>query len=87
MTLVNQTIERLKKENDAQKNSWFFETRRPVLDLSGGPFKALIHRLRKRYSEILREAVAQTVPDPARIDREIHALCDALLAAEGRLGP
>ena len=70
-----------------KKLMFFFETRRPVLDLSGGPFKALIHRLRKRYSEILREAVAQTVPDSARIDREIHALCYALLAAEGRLGP
>jgi hypothetical protein len=87
MTLVNQAIKRLKKENDAQKNSRFFDTRRPVLDVSGGPFKALIHRLRIRYGEIPREAVAQTVPDLARIDREIHVLCDGLLAAEGRLDP
>jgi hypothetical protein len=25
--------------------------------------------------------------DPTEIDEEIHALCDALVASEGRLGP
>jgi len=27
------------------------------------------------------------VSDPAEIDGEIHALCEALIASEGRLGP
>jgi len=49
--------------------------------------KTLVHRLRKRYSVLLREEVARTVSDPAEIDGEIHALCDALIAAEGRIGP
>jgi len=49
--------------------------------------KTLIHRLRKRYSAILREAVARTVSHPAEVDGEIHALCDALVEAEGRLVP
>ena len=47
--------------------------------------KTLIHRLRKRYSELLREEVARTVTDPNQVDGEIHALCDALIAAEGHL--
>jgi RNA polymerase sigma factor (sigma-70 family) len=47
--------------------------------------KTLIHRLRKRYTTLLRAEVARTVSDPAEIDEEIHALCDALIASEGRL--
>jgi RNA polymerase sigma factor (sigma-70 family) len=49
--------------------------------------KTLIHRTRKRYSDILREEVARTVTDPEEVDEEIHSLCEALIAAEGRLGP
>jgi RNA polymerase sigma factor (sigma-70 family) len=40
----------------------------------------LIHRLRKQYTELLREEVARTVSDPSDVDDEIHALCDALIA-------
>jgi len=49
--------------------------------------KTLIHRLRKRYTALLREEVGRTVSDPAEIDEEIHALCEALIASEGRLYP
>jgi RNA polymerase sigma factor (sigma-70 family) len=57
------------------------------LRVSGGAVKTLIHRLRKRYSEILRQSVAQTVTDPSEIDDEIRSLCEALIASEGRLRP
>jgi RNA polymerase sigma factor (sigma-70 family) len=57
------------------------------LGVSGAGVKTLIHRLRKRYSEILRESVAQTVADPGEIDDEIRSLCEALIASEGRLRP
>jgi RNA polymerase sigma factor (sigma-70 family) len=57
------------------------------LKVSIGGVKTLIHRLRKRYTALLREEVGRTVSDPAEIDEEIHALCDALVASEGRLGP
>jgi len=56
------------------------------LQVSLAGVKTLIHRLRKRYSELLREEVARTVTDPQAIDEEIHALCEALIASEGRLG-
>ena len=57
------------------------------LQVSLGGVKTLIHRLRKRYSELLREEVARTVTDPRAVEQEIHALCEALIASEGRLGP
>jgi RNA polymerase sigma factor (sigma-70 family) len=57
------------------------------LQVSTGAVKTLIHRLRKRYTALLREEVGRTVSDPAEIDEEIHALCEALIASEGRLGP
>src|SRR5260370_14315689 len=57
------------------------------LEVSVGTVKMLIHRLRKRYTTLSRAEVARTVSDPGEIDEEIHALCDALIASEGRLGP
>ena len=57
------------------------------LELSTGGVKTLIHRLRKRYTALLKEEVGRTVSDPSEIDEEIHALCEAVIASEGRLGP
>lgn len=57
------------------------------LQVSIGAVKTLIHRLRKQFAALLREEVARTVSDPLEIDEEIHSLCEALIAAEGRLGP
>ena len=43
--------------------------------------------MRKRYSFLLREEVGRTVSDPEEIDEELHALCEAIIATEGQLGP
>ncbi len=56
------------------------------LQVRRGGIKTLIHRLRKPYTGLLREEVGRTVSDPAEIDEKIHALCEALIASEGRLG-
>jgi RNA polymerase sigma factor (sigma-70 family) len=56
------------------------------LQVATGAVKTHIHRLRKRYTALLREEVGRTVSDPAEIDEEIHSLCEALIASEGRLG-
>src|SRR3984893_3882958 len=56
------------------------------LQVSMGGVKTLIHRLRKQYTALLREEVGRTVCDPAEIDEEIHALCEALVASDGWLG-
>jgi DNA-directed RNA polymerase specialized sigma24 family protein len=69
------------------KGSPPYEEAAKVLGVGVGAVKTLIHRLRKRYSAHLRQEVGRTVSDPAEIDGEIHALCDALIAAEGRLVP
>jgi RNA polymerase sigma factor (sigma-70 family) len=57
-----------------------------ALGVSLGTVKTLIHRSRKRYSFLLREEIARTVSDPAEIEDEIHALCEAIVAF-GRLAP
>jgi RNA polymerase sigma factor (sigma-70 family) len=55
------------------------------LGVSVSAAKTAIHRFRKQYSAILRQEIGRTVSNPADIEREIHALADALIAAEGRL--
>jgi RNA polymerase sigma-70 factor (ECF subfamily) len=62
-----------------------YEDLAPTLGVSPTGVKTLVHRLRKRYTALLREEVARTVSDPEEIDGEIHSLCDALIAAEGRM--
>jgi hypothetical protein len=52
-----------------------------------GGVKALIHRLRKRYSDLLSEEVSRTVTNPGAIGEEVHSRCEAFIAAEGRSGP
>jgi RNA polymerase sigma factor (sigma-70 family) len=56
-----------------------------VLQIRVGNVKALIHRLRKQYTFLVREEIARTVSDAADIDGEVHALCEALIAAEGHI--
>jgi RNA polymerase sigma-70 factor (ECF subfamily) len=43
-------------------------------DLSVGALKVAIHRMRRRYGELLRAVVAHTVPDPADVDEELRHL-------------
>jgi RNA polymerase sigma factor (sigma-70 family) len=57
------------------------------LDVSIGAVKTLIHRLRKQYAALVREEIERTVSDPQQVDAEIHELCEALVAAEGRVVP
>lgn len=55
------------------------------LQVNPGGVKTLIHRMRKRYNELLREEVARTVTDPQAVDDEIRALCEALISSQDRL--
>ena len=57
------------------------------LELSTGGVKTLIHQVAKALHRTVGEEVGRTVSDPAEIDEEIHALCEAVIASEGRLGP
>lgn len=48
------------------------------LGTSAGALKVAVHRLRRRYGELLREELAGTLSDPAEIDAEIADLLAAL---------
>jgi hypothetical protein len=57
------------------------------LGVSVGAVKTQIHRVRKQYTAFVREEISRTVSDSADLDSEIHQLCQALVAAEGRIVP
>ncbi len=44
------------------------------LDMTEGAVKVAVHRLRKRYRQLLREEIAHTVASPAEVDEEIRHL-------------
>ena len=45
-----------------------------TLDMNEGAIKIAVHRLRKRYRELLRAEIAQTVSDPEQVAEELRAL-------------
>jgi RNA polymerase sigma factor (sigma-70 family) len=49
-----------------------------ALDMTEGAVKTAVHRLRRRYRELLRDEIAQTVADPGAVDDEIRQLFAAL---------
>jgi hypothetical protein len=55
------------------------------LNIGLSTLKTLIHRLRRRHTQLLREQVAQTVLDSNDVDAAAHALCEALVQAQGRV--
>ena len=69
---------------DAGKDLQPYEEAAKKLGTSLGAVKTLIHRLRKRYAVLLRQAISRTVSDQSEVEVEIRALCDAIIAAEGR---
>jgi RNA polymerase sigma factor (sigma-70 family) len=79
------TFEMLKAFLDLSKAPPPYEQAADALQISVGSVKTLVHRMRKRFASILRAEVRRTVSDPAEVDGEVHALCEALIAAEGRL--
>jgi RNA polymerase sigma factor (sigma-70 family) len=48
-----------------------------ALDMNETAVRVAVHRLRKRYRELLREEIAQTLTDPSQVDAEIQALFGA----------
>jgi RNA polymerase sigma factor (sigma-70 family) len=73
-------------DKDESKTLLSYEQVAKLLGVSAGAAKTLVHRFRKRYSAIVRQEIACTVSDPAEVDEEIHALCDALILSGERVG-
>ena len=63
-----------------------YEAAGQILGVGVGTVKTLIHRLRKQYMVVVREEIGRTVSEPAEIEDELRALCNALTVSEGRLG-
>jgi RNA polymerase sigma-70 factor (ECF subfamily) len=94
LTLLDHVLGRLEVEMMRAGKSRLFEALRPALlgdaertayaeiaaglGLSEEAARAAAHRLRRRYREILREEVANTLDDPAEVEAEIGALFTAL---------
>jgi RNA polymerase sigma-70 factor (ECF subfamily) len=45
--------------------------------------RVAIHRLRRRFRDLLREEIEQTVADPAEVDDEIRFMLVTLATAAG----
>jgi|SRR6185503_10254096 len=48
------------------------------LQMDEGAVRVAVHRFRKRYRELLREEIAQTLSDPAQVAEELRSLQAAL---------
>jgi RNA polymerase sigma-70 factor (ECF subfamily) len=53
------------------------------LDTTEGTVKVMVHRLRRRYRQLLHEQIAQTVAEPADIEDEIRHLIAAVSEPSG----
>jgi RNA polymerase sigma-70 factor (ECF subfamily) len=66
----------------AEREDVSYATFARILGLEETAVKNLVHRLRDRYRNLLREEVAQTVGEANQIDDELRYLCAALAASE-----
>ncbi len=48
-----------------------------ALNMEESAVRVAVHRLRKRYRQLLRDEIAQTLADPAQVDEEMQALFGA----------
>ena len=94
ITLLEQVYTRIGEEYRRQGKAAWFEVLRTTLIRTGnstpyaelarqlgvseGAIKVAVHRLRQRYREQLREAIADTVSSPAEVEEELHYLMRAL---------
>jgi RNA polymerase sigma factor (sigma-70 family) len=90
VALLAQVIERLRAECAADGKAKQFEHLKifltagkgavphadvaRALGMDEGAVRVAAHRLRKRYRELLRDEIAHTLADPARVDEEMRAL-------------
>jgi DNA-directed RNA polymerase specialized sigma24 family protein len=56
------------------------------LGLSEGAVKVAVHRLRKRFRELVKTEIAQTVSDSAQVQEELRYLVEVLAKSEAVVG-
>ena len=93
LALLAKVIEHLQKECETDGKAKLFEQLKvfltagkgesaqaevaKVLGLEEGAVRVAIHRLRKRYRQLLRDEIANTLSDAAMVDEEMRALFGA----------
>ena len=93
MALLAKVIERLRAECAAEGKAAQFEELKAFLTAGKGEasyaeaaralemeetaVRVAVHRLRKRYRQLLRAEIANTLADPAQVDEELRALFSA----------
>ncbi|MCX7871906.1 MAG: RNA polymerase sigma factor [Verrucomicrobiae bacterium] len=94
LALIDQVIQKLKKEYEDANKTHLFKMLEPALTgeaklpgyseigeklgMTEGAVKVAVFRLRKRFGELLREEIANTVSSPEEIEDELRSLLDAL---------
>ncbi len=90
LTLLEKVLMRLRTQYEQEGNAGLFAELNPCLvgeraslpyaalakklALSESAVKSAVHRLRRRYRELLRGEIAQTVVDPGEVDEELRHL-------------
>ena len=77
-TSKQELFERLKSYLTADKSPIPYRDTAKELNITEGAVRVAVHRLRKRYRELLRDEIAQTVTSDKQIDEEIRDLFAAL---------
>jgi RNA polymerase sigma factor (sigma-70 family) len=93
VALLAKVIERLRRECEVDGKARHFEQIKNslsmgkgavsyadiarVLQMDEGAVRVAVHRLRKRYRQLLIDEIAQTLSDPAQADEELQALFSA----------
>ena len=94
VTVLERVITRLREENSGDgkariyaqlqrflmmgKDDISYGDAATALQLTEGAVRVAVHRLRRRYRELLREEIGQTLSDPAQADEEMRVLFNAL---------
>ncbi len=73
-------FERLKEFLTGAKGSQSYQQIADELAMTEGAIKVAVHRLRRRYRELLEEEIAQTVAGPEEVEDERRALLAAVRA-------
>ena len=71
-------FDRLKNFMTAEKDADTYADAAAKLSTTEAAVKMAVQRMRRRYRELLRSEIANTVSDPAEIDEELRHLAEAL---------
>jgi RNA polymerase sigma-70 factor (ECF subfamily) len=93
VTVLERVIGRLGDESAAEGKSRLFEELKPflmvgksaipypqaaaALDMTESAVRVAVHRLRRRYRELLRQEIGQTLSDPQQAEEELRTLFSA----------